>query len=96
MAGMVRKQIYLRARQIRALRKRADVLGVSESELIRRAIDNELRGSVQNFYPDPEAKDELQKFFITFQPAKLEGSPYRFNREEIYEERLNRYHGHSD
>ena len=96
MTDMVRKQVYLKARQIRAIQKRADVLGVSESELIRRAIDNELRGSFTGFFPDPEAKEGLRKFLLTYQPALLEGSPYRFNREEIYEERLGRYHGDPD
>jgi hypothetical protein len=96
MADMVRKQIYLKSRQIRAIQKRADVLGVSESELIRRAIDSELRGSTPGFYPDPEAKEELKRFLLTYQPAKLEGPPYRFNREEIYDERLDRYHGNPD
>lgn len=96
MPDMVRKQIYLKSRQIRSLQKRADALGVSQSELIRRAIDNELHGVTSRFYPDPEAKEALRKFLLTHQPAKLPGQPYKFNREEIYEERLGRYRGDSD
>jgi hypothetical protein len=96
MADMVRKQIYLKTRQIRAIQKKADDLGVSESELIRRAIDSELRGAAPGFYPDPEAKEALRKFLLTYQPEELEGPPYRFNREEIYNERLGRFHGDPD
>jgi hypothetical protein len=96
MTDMVRKQIYLKSRQIHSLQKRASALGISQSELIRRAVDNQLRGSAPNFYPDPEAKEALREFLINYQPTKLPGSPYRFNREEIYEERLGRYRGDSD
>ena len=96
MTDMVRKQIYLKSRQIRSLQKKADALGVSQSEIIRRAIDNELSGFTPNFYPDPEAKEALREFLLTHQPTKLPGPPYKFDREEIYEERLGRYRGDSD
>jgi hypothetical protein len=96
MTDMIRKQIYLKSRQIRFLQRRANLLGISQSELIRRAIDHELHGYTSSFYPDPEAKESLKQFLLTYQPTNLPGPPYRFNREEIYEERLGRYRGDSD
>jgi hypothetical protein len=44
MGDLVRKQIYLHKKQCQVLRKRAETSGVSESELIRRAIDSALFG----------------------------------------------------
>jgi hypothetical protein len=96
MTAMIRKQVYLKHQQVKAIKKRASELRVSVSEIIRRAIDNELRGSVTHFYPNSEAKEALRKFLLTYQPAQLEGPPYRFNRDEIYEERLDRYHADLD
>ena len=36
---MIRKQLYLEASQDRALKRRAKALGVSQAELLRRALD---------------------------------------------------------
>ncbi|MGV8083534.1 MAG: ribbon-helix-helix domain-containing protein [Coriobacteriia bacterium] len=43
MARMIRKQIVIDPEQERALAARAEVLGVSQSELIRQAIDTLLK-----------------------------------------------------
>ncbi len=88
---MVRKQIYLKPRQIQAIQVRADALGVSESELIRRAIDKDLSGGSSSFYPDPEAFQKLKDFLAAFQPASKGRPRYQFNRDEIYEDRLDRH-----
>ena len=46
---MVRKQFYLAEAQDKALKRRAKALGVSEAEVVRRALDDALKG-------DDEAK----------------------------------------
>ena len=42
MSQMVRKQIYIQKSQEERLKKVAEARGVSEAEIIRRALDNEL------------------------------------------------------
>lgn len=89
MSDLIRKQVYLERRQSVALKRRAEVLGISESELIRRAIDSELQSRSLLAGSDPEALQDIQRFIQTH---KAQGDePYRFNREEIYNERLKRY-----
>ena len=60
MARMVRKQLYLTDEENRLLAARARGLGVTEAEVIRRAVDQALgcgeRAGVE-FRPDPEAVD---------------------------------------
>lgn len=96
MGSKVRKQIYLPERQVRAIRERAEALGTNESELIRRAIDSEMRGGRSSFRPDPAAWSELRQFLLTFQPANTGGRPYQFNREEIYTQRPGRRNADPD
>ena len=96
METKVRKQIYLTKRQVQAIQKQADKLGTSESELIRRAIDAELRGHRSSFRPDTVAWGELREFLLTFQPANAGKQPYHFDRDEIYAERLGRFHADTD
>jgi hypothetical protein len=96
MSEMVRKQIYLRKKQVQTLRKRAEISGVSESELIRRAIDNELYSASTASRPDPSALEQIESFIEYLKVNKPEGSPIQFNRDEIYEDRLEQYGTHSD
>ncbi len=91
---MVRKQIYLEKRQVKAIQQKAEALGVSVSELIRQAIDHELFGAegILN-RPGPGAWQEIEAF-ITSQAAKpLAGQPYHSDREELYDERLSNFQG---
>jgi hypothetical protein len=94
MSEMVRKQIYLETRQVRAIRQRAAVLGMNESELIRQAIDRTLYGSEgASTRPDPAAWLEIEHF-VTAQAGKpLAGEPYHFDRVELYNEPPRRFHG---
>jgi hypothetical protein len=96
MSTKVRKQIYLTAQQIQAIQERAEALGTNESEYIRRAVDAELRGHRSSFRPDFAAWRELRHFLISYQPASSQAQPYQFNREEIYDERLGRFHADID
>ena len=96
MGDMVRKQVYLRKKQVQALRKRAEASGVSESELIRRAIDEVLYGSSFATRPDPPAMEQIEAFIQSLEQESPEGQPIQFDRDEIYAERLDRYGTNSD
>jgi hypothetical protein len=88
MTDMVRKQIYLEKRQILAVHQKAATLGVNESEVIRQAIDHDFYGSGgASTRPDPSAWDEIESFLASRADKRLEGEPYQFNREEIYDDR---------
>jgi hypothetical protein len=90
---MVRKQIYIHRRQQAVLRQLARQRGISEAEIIRRAIDRE---TTLQEVPLPEARDialeEIIKagFALRDQPEAA-AEPYRFNRAELYEEGANRW-----
>ena len=91
MGMMVRKQIYLTNKQVQAIRKRAKSIGVSESEFIRRAIDQGLYQSSFTSQPDPSALDAIEAFIKNLKEKQPEGEPIQFNRDEIYKEKLDRY-----
>jgi hypothetical protein len=87
-APLVRKQVYIRPAQERFLKQRAQVLGLTEAELIRQAIDLLVRT------PALEAVDEQawadEQAFMSQRAHAIPGSdvPWRFRRDEIYQERL--------
>lgn len=57
---MVRKQFYLEGDQVKALKRKAGDIGVSEAEVIRRALDAALgRGSASTGL----ARSALEAFF---------------------------------
>lgn len=90
-ARMIRKQLYIGEIHDRALKRRARELGVSEAELMRRLLDGlvveeggggALAGSgataaVEGFFAESDRTSELHAF-----PER-----YRFDREELYEDR---------
>ncbi len=90
MARMVRKQIYIESRQDTVLKQQARVLGVTEAEVIRQAIDRQktpLRLGVR----DLKAWDR-EKAFIAKRMAKGRApGGRRWKREDAYEDRLMRY-----
>ena len=90
MAQMIRKQVYIEPLQDAILKKRARMLGITEAEVMRRAIDG------QTAFLRPGIRDleawEREKVFIAKRMADGSlpgGRTYR--REEAYEERLERY-----
>jgi len=90
MPRMVRKQVYIKSRQETNLKRQARALGITEAEVIRRAIDRQMI-SVRLGSKDKKAW-EREKAFITKRMAKgpaLGGRQWR--REDAYEERLMRY-----
>jgi hypothetical protein len=90
---MVRKQIYINRRQQNLLRQLARQRGMSEAEIIRRAIDREVILQEIPFSENSHsALEEIIQaaYVLRDQPAPV-GDTYRFNRADLYEERENRW-----
>jgi len=92
MAQMIRKQIYIQKGQEERLKKVAEARGVSEAEIIRRALEIELRHAGYRSAYNREAWARIQKFILEMgkrgpvQPRKRD-----WKREDLYEERMKRY-----
>jgi len=90
MPRMIRKQIYIESRQDTTLKQQAKVLGITEAEVIRRAIDRQM-ALVRLNVRDLKAW-EREKTFIAKRMAKGRAPGGRlWKREDAYEERLMRY-----
>jgi len=92
MAQMIRKQIYIQKGQEERLKKVAEARGVSEAEIIRRALENELRSAGYRLAYDDEAFKKAYKFMLAM--AKRPPVPRKkrdWTRAELYEERMKRY-----
>ena len=95
MARMVRKQIYVEKRQDEALKRRAERLGVSEAELIRQGIDQVCRE------PEDEERQRrvdawkrIEDYIHTHRMLDVpQVSDPGWTRDELYEDRINRYPG---
>lgn len=80
MARMVRKQIVLDPKQEKALAERAAVFGVSQSELIRRAIDRLLEET------DREYRMKVwEQIEACMWSSKASSGGRKWTREEIHE-----------
>ncbi len=90
---MVRKQIYLDERRNEVVRRIARARGVSEAEVIREAIDAHGGRQTRKSVLDPKAWKQALKFMRSLQSTKnRSGSkPRKWNRDELYEDRLKRY-----
>ncbi len=92
MAQMIRKQIYIQKGQEERLKRVAEARGVSEAEIIRRALEIELRHAGYHSAYNREAWARIQKFILEMekrgpvQPRKRD-----WKREDLYEERIKRY-----
>jgi hypothetical protein len=92
MSTKVRKQIYLEQRQNRQLKRLAEARGVSEAAVIRELIDAE--GTVtaaKALPPDRAAWEAIVEFSRQRAKSGVTGEPYKWNRDEIYEERQSRF-----
>ncbi len=88
-ARMVRKQVYIEARQDRLLKRYARQRGATEAELIREGID--LLGHRTAAPVSRErAIRELFAFARTRAAIKAPQTGRAWTREELYEERLRR------
>src|SRR5262245_53188099 len=92
MSTKVRKQIYLDQRQNRQLKRLAEARGVSEAEIIRDLLDTQATASaVKALPPDRAAWEAFVRFARQRAKSGATGRPYKWNRDEIYEEREGRY-----
>jgi hypothetical protein len=90
MPRMIRKQVYIESRQGTTLKRQARALGITEAEVIRRAIDCQMT-SVRLSIRDLKAW-KRERAFITKRMAKGHApGGRRWKREDAYEERLMRY-----
>jgi len=89
---MVRKQIYIPRRQEIFIKRISEIRGVSEGEVIRQAIEREISRELPGTTLEAAAAwDQLMRFVEERKQAAGTGEPYRWNREEIYEERESRW-----
>lgn len=98
MSKMVRKQIYIQKNQEERLKKMAEARGISEAEIIRRALENEMRlTSVFRPAYDQEAWNRIVAFWEELDKrGPVEPHPRDWMREDLYEERMRRYDRRSD
>jgi hypothetical protein len=97
MNTMVRKTFYITPRQDALLKRLAQLRGVSEAEIIRQAIDRE----IERLEPTAAQGElsEIENFSKLAKEHRLEGingEPYKWNRQELYDERENRWLRHHD
>jgi hypothetical protein len=87
---MVRKQLYISEEHERALKARARELGVSEAELVRRMLDGLLleEGTGLAGAGASEALEGFLREADRLAEAHRFPEGYRFEREELYEDRV--------
>ncbi len=92
---MVRKQVYLSARADRELKREAKRRGISEAAIIRERLDHTCAATTVK----TTRKDEAvrRRFIKVLEESARKASEYKgpdvnwkFNREDAYEERLER------
>lgn len=93
MSQMVRKQVYIQKDQEARLKKMAELAGLSEAEIIRRALENEMR---QSSAYRPPYDDEVMRRLLAFWEELDKRAPVaprsrNWTREELYEDRMKRY-----
>jgi hypothetical protein len=83
MATMVRKQIYIEARQDRLLKERASQYHVTEAELIRRAIDGTIQAGAQAV--DPGAWTDIERYIADRKRRVKARKTPRWSRESLHD-----------
>lgn len=85
---MVRKQFYISEAQDQALKRRSLEDGISEAELVRRALDHALSETPRVAWRPGRSRaiEELKETWANSRSVLSEP----FNREDLYQERLDR------
>lgn len=93
MSEMVRKQIYISRRQQAMIKRLAEARGLSEAEVIRQAIDREASHATPQLGRGSQAAWEQAHAVMLslLSDAGKFTEPIRWNREDLYAERLGRY-----
>ncbi len=86
---MIRKQIYIHKWQNRRLKQMAEQRSISEAEIIRQALERELK---ENDSAEQAREDALQNLAafaraLRERPEFSQGKPYRWDRQELYDDR---------
>ena len=95
MPVMVRKQIYIEPHQETQLKQQAAETGMSEAEIIRKAIDDWLEEQTRR----RRAKKAWVKARVLMEERYARGDVLggrTWTRDELYEERLDRYERDTD
>ena len=90
MVQMIRKQVYIEPMQDTVLKKRSRMLGITEAEVIRRAIDTQVV-LMHSGLRDKEAWEQEKAFIAERMAGDHVSGGRKFRREDAYEERLSRY-----
>jgi hypothetical protein len=91
MSRRVRKQIYIEPEQAELLKQRANELGTSEADLIRRCIDRLAQGQTPIPLDQKAWQEEIAYIRERARLQKALGSQRHWTREELYDERLQRF-----
>ena len=89
MAQMIRKQIYIDAEHERFLKRRSRELGVTEAEVVRQALAEAQRQ--QTTRNRQQALDDFLSYISEHRTFDAPPTGWKFNREELYDERLDRH-----
>lgn len=89
MARMIRKQIYLKPHQDETVKQKARELGVSEAELIREYIEIGARSPTAR--EREKARQGLLASMRERSKIQVPQTGRDWTRDELYEERLERY-----
>jgi hypothetical protein len=89
--AMIRKQIYLDAETDRKLKSEAKRRGISEAAVIRERLAEDTPG-LRWPVPDSDAREKFQKMLddVRAKAGWGPGTGWKFDREEIYAERLDK------
>jgi hypothetical protein len=88
---MVRKQVYIEARQDRLLKQRARQLGLTEAELIRRSLDQGLVGAAGHTR-NAEAWKDVMRLVGRRLRMKVPQRSRRWTRDDLYDRWPSRRH----
>jgi hypothetical protein len=91
MSQMVRKQIYIYKRQEAQLKKISEAQGISEAEIIRSALDREVNNYIVPYHYDENAWAKILEFIEQNAKIGVTGEPYKFRRQDAYDERESRW-----
>ena len=84
MSRMARKQVYIEPEQRKLLKQRARELGVTESEVIRRGIKQELRTSTGTAV-DSKAWEEARQFILQRMALSVPQTSRDWTRNDLHE-----------
>ena len=91
MGRMIRKQVYIEARQEAMLKRLARAQGVSEAELIRQAIDRQVSAG-HVLPPETAAWEEAHRLMLALRlRGPIADRARTWTRDELYENRVGRH-----